>query len=138
VKDDGLNPTASYKDRASAVGVAAALGRRPAASVLRFDRQRRVVVRGPRRLDGLETIIFVPRHAPAPKVTQLLVYGARFHVDGDYDAAYELSARAIAEYGLVRPQRRRQSVPRRRQETAAFEVAKISISSRRCRHRCGR
>jgi threonine synthase len=100
VKDDGLNPTASYKDRASAVGVAAALDAGCRVGACASTGNAASSFAGIGASMGLATIIFVPRAAPAPKVTQLLVYGARvFSVDGDYDAAYDLSARAIAAYG---------------------------------------
>src|SRR5512135_178894 len=77
VKDDGRNPTASFKDRASAVGVLRArwLGRREitcsstgnaASSLAGFAAEA-----------GMKAFIFVPASAPEAKVAQLLVYGAR-------------------------------------------------------------
>src|SRR6185503_7338505 len=53
-----------------------------------------------------------------------LVYGARvFSVDGDYDAAYDLSARAIAEYGWYDRNAAVNSFLVEGKKTAAFEVA---------------
>jgi threonine synthase len=73
---------------------------------------------------GLRTVIFVPREAPAPKVTQLLVFGARvFVVDGDYDAAYDLSEQAIAARGWYDRNAAVNSFLVEGKKTAAFEIA---------------
>ncbi len=100
IKDDSRNPTASLKDRASAVGVAKAL-----------ELDRRVVcaastgnaassLSGFAASAGIETYIFVPETAPEAKVTQLLIYGSHvFLVQGTYDQAVELCFEAAAEFG---------------------------------------
>jgi len=124
VKDDGQNPTASYKDRASAVGVAAALdgGYRVGACASTGNAASSFAGLGASM--GLETVIFVPRHAPAPKVTQLLVFGARvFSVDGDYDAAYDLSEAAIAACGWYNRNAAVNPFLVEGKKTAAFEIA---------------
>ena len=100
IKDDSRNPTASLKDRASAVGVAKAL-----------ELDRRVIcaastgnaassLSGFAASAGIETYIFVPETAPEAKVTQLLIYGSHvFLVQGTYDQAVELCFEAAAEFG---------------------------------------
>lgn len=100
IKDDSRNPTASLKDRASAVGVAKAveLGRdiicaastgNAASSLSGFAASA-----------GIPTYIFVPKTAPEAKVTQLLIYGSNvFLVDGTYDEAVELCFKAADEFG---------------------------------------
>jgi threonine synthase len=100
VKDDTRNPTGSFKDRASAIGVTKAteLGRdtisvastgNAASSLAGFAANM-----------GLRAFIFVPETAPEAKVTQLLVYGATvFTVRGSYDQAYYLAMDAAAEFG---------------------------------------
>jgi threonine synthase len=100
VKDDGLNPTGSFKDRASAVGVAAALDAGCTTGACASTGNAASSFAGIGASMGLRTVIFVPRQAPVPKLTQLLVFGARvFAVDGDYDSTYELSERAITARG---------------------------------------
>ncbi len=124
VKDDGTNPTASYKDRASAVGVAAALDAGCTTGACASTGNAASSFAGLGASLHLETIIFVPRHAPAPKVTQLLVYGARvFSVDGDYDETYELSEAAIAAHGWYNRNAAVNPFLVEGKKTAAFEIA---------------
>lgn len=124
VKDDGTNPTASYKDRASAVGVAAALDAGATAGACASTGNAASSFAGLGAAVGLATYIFVPQHAPAPKVTSLLVYGARvFCVEGDYDAAYDLSAQAIEAYGWYNRNAAVNPFLVEGKKTAAFEIA---------------
>jgi threonine synthase len=124
IKDDGTNPTASYKDRASAVGVAGALDAGCAVGACASTGNAASSFAGLGASLHLQTNIFVPRHAPAPKVTQLLVYGARvFSVEGDYDATYELSEAAIAAYGWYNRNAAVNPFLVEGKKTAAFEVA---------------
>jgi threonine synthase len=124
VKDDGANPTASYKDRASAVGVAGALDAGCQVGACASTGNAASSFAGLGASLHLQTIIFVPRNAPVPKVTQLLVYGAQvFSVDGDYDATYELSEAAIAAYGWYNRNAAVNPFLVEGKKTAAFEVA---------------
>ena len=51
-------------------------------------------------LAGMAAMIFVPRNAAAPKLAQLLVYGACvFSVAGPYDDAYRLCSAACERFG---------------------------------------
>jgi threonine synthase len=100
LKDDSRNPTASLKDRASAVGVAKAveLGRQVACAASTGNAASSLA--GFAAGAGIETFIFVPETAPEAKVTQLLIYGSHvFLVRGTYDQAVELSFMAAEEFG---------------------------------------
>ncbi|MEA3355958.1 MAG: threonine synthase [Candidatus Bipolaricaulota bacterium] len=100
IKDDGQNPTASYKDRASAVVVIKAQEKKKRVVTCASTGNAASSLAGFSAATGLETIIFVPRTAPVAKVTQLLIYGARvFLVDGSYDVAYDLAAKAAEAFG---------------------------------------
>jgi len=124
IKDDGINPTASYKDRASAVGVAAALDAGCRIGACASTGNAASSFAGLGASLHLETRIFVPRTAPAPKLTQLLVFGARvFVVDGDYDTAYDLSEQAIARYGWYNRNAAVNPFLVEGKKTAAFEIA---------------
>ncbi|MGB9561643.1 MAG: threonine synthase, partial [bacterium] len=100
IKDDGRNPSASLKDRASSVGVAKALekGRRiiTAASTGNAAASLANIC----ATVGLDCRIFVPKTAPQPKIAQLLVFGAKVYaVNGTYDQAFELCLEATEKLG---------------------------------------
>jgi threonine synthase len=100
IKDDGRNPTASFKDRASAIGVAKAieLGRDIICAASTGNAASSLS--GFAACAGIPTYIFVPSSAPDAKITQLLIYGSRvILVDGTYDEAFELCMRASEEFG---------------------------------------
>ncbi|HPW40025.1 MAG TPA: threonine synthase [Bacillota bacterium] len=100
LKDDSRNPTASLKDRASAVGVAKAveLGRNVMCAASTGNAASSLS--GFAAVAGIKTYIFVPETAPEAKVTQLLIYGSNvFLVKGTYDEAVELCFKAAEEFG---------------------------------------
>lgn len=100
VKDDGRNPTGSLKDRASAVGVAKALDFKRPVIACASTGNAASSLSGFSAVTGLKSFIFVPEHAPAAKVTQLLIYGATVVlVQGDYADAFNLATAAIDKYG---------------------------------------
>jgi len=100
LKDDGRNPSASLKDRASAVAlvrareegaevIAAASTGNAASSLACLCAS-----------VGQRCVIFVPEQAPPAKVAQLLIFGARvFLVRGSYDQAFDLCMEACRTYG---------------------------------------
>jgi threonine synthase len=100
VKDDGRQPTASLKDRASAMAVVKA--QEKGASVITTASTGNAAA----ALSGLcasvrqRNVIFVPQSAPAAKIAQLLVFGSRVMlVKGTYDDAFDLCMLAAREYG---------------------------------------
>jgi threonine synthase len=100
LKDEGRNPTASFKDRASVVGVARALYRKARVIACASTGNAASSLAGAAASVGLSTVIFVPETAPEPKVAQLLVFGARvIRVRASYDATWELCQRACARHG---------------------------------------
>jgi threonine synthase len=100
VKDEGRNPTASFKDRASAVGVVKALEKKVSRITCASTGNAASSLAGFAAAAGIPATIFVPKRAPEAKVAQLLVYGAQvFSVQGTYDQAWELCMQASAEFG---------------------------------------
>lgn len=100
VKDDGQNPTASLKDRASAMAVAKA--REAGAKVIACSSTGNAAssLAGNAAAAGLETYIFVPSRAPKGKVAQLMTFGATvISVEGSYEDTFELSRQAIDKWG---------------------------------------
>jgi threonine synthase len=99
-KDEGRNPTASFKDRASSVGVAHALQVGAKTIACASTGNAASSLAGHAALAGLPAMIFVPQTAPEPKVAQLQVFGATvFAVKSTYDAAYDLCSKACREFG---------------------------------------
>ena len=100
VKDDGLNPTASLKDRASAMAVAKA--GEAGAKVIACSSTGNAAssLAGNAAAAGFETYIFVPSRAPKGKVAQLMTFGAHvISVQGSYEETFELSKAAIDRWG---------------------------------------
>jgi threonine synthase len=100
VKDEGRNPTASFKDRASAVVVARAMQIGAEVVVTASTGNAGAALAGMAAAVGLKAVIFAPKTAPPAKVAQLLVFGSQvILVDGNYDAAFDLSIQASQEFG---------------------------------------
>ena len=99
-KDEGRNPTASFKDRASSVGVAHALQSQARTIACASTGNAATSLAGHAALAGLPAVIFVPSSAPEPKLAQLLIYGATVvAVQGSYDEAYRLCSEACQRFG---------------------------------------
>jgi len=100
VKDDGVNPTASLKDRASSMAVAKA--REAGAKVIACSSTGNAAssLAGNAAAAGIETYIFIPSRAPKGKVAQLMTFGATvISVQGSYEETFELSKAAIEKWG---------------------------------------
>ena len=100
LKDDGLNPTGSLKDRASAVVVAKARELGVEVITAASSGNAGAALAGLAASGHVPAVVFVPHTAPEAKVAQLLIYGARvFLVKGTYDQTFELSLAASKEFG---------------------------------------
>jgi threonine synthase len=123
VKDDGRNPSASYKDRASSVAVAKAVE-------LGFDKICGASTGNAASSTaclcasiGLSPIIFVPETAPKAKIAQLLIFGAKvFAVKGTYDEAFDLCLEATAEYGWYNRNTGYNPYTREGKKSCSFEI----------------
>jgi threonine synthase len=99
-KDESRNPTASFKDRASAVVVARAKEIGAEVVVTASTGNAGAALAGMAAAVGQKAVIFAPRSAPPAKVAQLLVFGAQvLLVDGTYDEAFDLTIQAAQEFG---------------------------------------
>ena len=100
IKDDGRNPTASLKDRPSAIAIVKAqeLGEKTITCASTGNAASSLA--GAAASVGLKSYIFVPQTAPVAKIAQLLVFGSTvFAVKGSYDEAFDLSIEATREFG---------------------------------------
>lgn len=100
IKDDGVNPTASLKDRASAMAVTKAIEAGYSTIACSSTGNAASSLAGNAAKAGLKTYIFVPARAPKGKIAQLMMFGANLTaVDGSYEETFELSKAAIDKYG---------------------------------------
>jgi threonine synthase len=100
LKDESRNPTASFKDRASAVVVARARVIGMDVVVTASTGNAGAALAGMSAAVGQKAVIFAPKSAPPAKVAQLLIYGAKvILVDGTYDDAFDLTIKASEEFG---------------------------------------
>lgn len=99
LKDDGRNPTGSFKDRASAIAVAKALDLEQNTIACASTGNAASSLAGFAACAKLTSYIFVPANAPKAKIIQLLVYGANvILVEGTYDEAYYLCNEAAERW----------------------------------------
>ncbi len=100
IKDDGINPTASLKDRASAMAVVKAEEAGVDTIACSSTGNAASSLAGNAAAAGFTTYIFVPERAPKGKVAQLMMFGANvISVKGSYEETFELSAQAIERWG---------------------------------------
>lgn len=123
IKDEGKNPTASFKDRASAVVVARAREIKAEIVVTASTGNAGAALAGMSAAVGQKCIIFAPKSAPPAKVAQLLVYGAQvILVDGNYDSAFDLTIEASNEFGWYCRNTGYNPFTAEGKKTAAFEI----------------
>lgn len=123
IKDDGRNPTASFKDRASAIAIVKAreLGSQVITAASTGNAASSLA--GLAASVGIETVIFVPATTPKPKVAQLLIFGAQvIMVKGTYDQAFDLCFNATQTYGWYNRNTATNPYMSEGKKTAAFEI----------------
>lgn len=123
IKDEGRNPTASFKDRASSVVVARARQIGAEVVVTASTGNAGAALAGMAAAIGHKAVIFAPKTAPPAKVAQLLVYGAQvILVDGNYDSAFDLTIQAAEEFGWYCRNTGYNPFTAEGKKTAAFEI----------------
>jgi threonine synthase len=124
VKDDGLNPTSSLKDRASAIAVTRAFHAGKDTLACSSTGNAASSLAGGAAAMGLKSVIFVPERAPQGKVTQLLIFGATvISVRGNYGETFRLSAEAIEKYGWYNRNAAINPYLSEGKKTVSFEIA---------------
>jgi threonine synthase len=123
IKDESKNPTASFKDRASAVVVARAREIGAEVVVTASTGNAGAALAGMSAAVGQKAVIFAPRSAPPAKIAQLLIYNAQvFLVDGTYDDAFDLTIQASQEFGWYCRNTGYNPYTAEGKKTAAFEI----------------
>ena len=123
VKDEGRQPTASFKDRASAIAVVK--GRERGAQVITTAStgNAAAALSGLCASIGQPNVIFVPESAPPAKIAQLLAFGSTvLLVQGTYDDAFELCLQAAREYGWYNRNTAYNPYMTEGKKTAAYEI----------------
>ena len=123
LKDESRNPTASFKDRASAIVVARAQEIKAETVVTASTGNAGAALAGMSAAVGQKAIIFAPKSAPQAKVAQLLIFGAKvILVDGTYDDAFDLTIKASNEFGWYCRNTGYNPFTAEGKKTAAFEI----------------
>ena len=131
VKDESRNPTASFKDRASAIVVTRARQLQSSVVVTASTGNAGAALAGMAAAVGQKAVIFAPRTAPPAKIAQLLIFGAQvILVDGTYDDAFDLAVQASAEFGWYCRNTGYNPFTTEGKKTAAFEIWESLIYSR--------
>ena len=123
IKDDGRNPSCSFKDRASFVVSAVALERGEKVICGASTGNAASSMACMTSTMPVRTIIFVPQTAPKAKIAQLLVFGAEvITVKGTYDDAFDLCIKASNHYGWYNRNTGYNPFTREGKKTCAFEI----------------
>lgn len=100
IKDDSPNPSASFKDRASAIVITRAVAKKIETIIAASTGNAGAAMACMAASVGKRAIILAPRTAPPAKIAQLLTFGAEvILVDGSYDQAFDLSIQASETFG---------------------------------------
>ena len=123
LKDESRNPTASFKDRASAIVVTRAHEIGAEIVVTASTGNAGAALAGMSAAAGQKAIIFAPKSAPQAKVAQLLIFGAKvILVDGTYDDAFDLTIKCADEFGWYCRNTGYNPFTAEGKKTAAFEI----------------
>ncbi len=123
IKDESPNPTASFKDRASAIVVARAAQIGAEVTVAASTGNAGAALAGMSAAIGAKAVIFAPKTAPPAKVAQLIVFGAQvLLVDGNYDQAFDLSIEATENFGWYNRNTGFNPFTAEGKKTAGFEI----------------
>lgn len=136
LKDESRNPTASFKDRASAVVVTRARELKSEIVVTASTGNAGAALAGMSAAVGQKAVIFAPKSAPQAKVAQLLIFGAKvILVDGSYDDAFDLTVKAAQEFGWYCRNTGYNPFTAEGKKTAAFEIWEWWIEAHRDWHK---
>jgi threonine synthase len=123
VKDDSRQPTASFKDRASAIAVIKTRELGYEIVTTASTGNAAAALSGLCAAVSQPNVIFVPRTAPQAKVAQLLAYGSTvLLVDGTYDQAFDLCLEAARAFGWYNRSTAYNPYMSEGKKTAAYEV----------------
>ena len=124
LKDEGLNPSGSFKDRASALAITKAreLGAEVVAGASTGNAGSSMACMA--ASVGMPAVVFVPAAAPPAKIAQLMIFGANvIAVNGTYDQAFDLCKQVCDEKGWFNRNTGQNPYTREGKKTCSFEIA---------------
>ena len=123
LKDETRNPSASIKDRATAVALRRAMDvSAKTVAVASTGNAGSSLACLAAALD-MRAVVFVPENAPIAKLTQALSFGATvLAVRGNYDDAFDLCLRASSEFGWFNRSTGYNPFTREGKKTCAYEI----------------
>lgn len=125
LKDDGLNPTFSFKDRASWLVAAAARMWDVSRVTVASTGNAASSMAGVGAAAGLDVTVFAPATAPQAKLVQCRQYGAEVvTVEGGYREAYRRSLEFTARVGGINRNTAYNPLTIEGKKSVAFEIAR--------------
>lgn len=123
VKNDTLNPSGSFKDRASLMILAHCMENNISTVSGASTGNAGTSMACLAAAAGLEAVIFVPETAPHAKIVQLMVYGARLAlVKGDYGQAFDMCEQLSRRRGWFNRNTGTNPYTREGKKTVSFEI----------------
>lgn len=123
IKDDSLNPTFSFKDRASAIVSAYAKENHIQTIVAASTGNAGSSLAGICAAQKQKAIIFVPASAPKAKLTQIMMYGAQIvPISGNYDQAFDISIEITKKYNFYNRNTAFNPLTIEGKKTVSFEI----------------
>jgi len=123
LKDETSNPSASTKDRASAVALRRAIDIGAEVVAVASTGNAGSSMACLAAATGQRAIVFVPESAPVAKLTQALSFGATvLAVRGNYDDAFDLCLAACDEFGWFNRSTGYNPFTREGKKTCAYEI----------------
>ncbi len=123
LKDDTVNPSASSKDRASAIVIRRAMEVGAQAISVASTGNAGSSLACIAAATGVQAVVFVPEAAPAAKLTQALSYGASvLAVRGSYDDAFDLCLEASRQFGWYNRSTGYNPFTREGKKVCAYEI----------------
>ena len=124
LKDETVEPTGSYKDRASYLVVGMAIKKGYDKITCASTGNAASSLAGICASAGIQSYIFVSASAPRAKLVQLAAYGANlFPINGNYDTCFELSLQSTKEFGWYNRNTAYNPWTIEGKKTAAWEIA---------------
>ena len=102
VKAEGLNPSGSFKDRPTSVGVSVAKELGSSSIVISSSGNASAAAAAYAARAGMNCVVFIPETADPGKVVQAQSYGARvISVKGHFSRCYDMALECAKRYGWV-------------------------------------